>query len=233
MLYQGVLITNASGKLNGVVASHNRGGPYFRSMYTGTQPDPSPEQMVNRDAFAQAVALWRAGTTPAVRAAWKAYSLQHPRPNRIGVLRPAGALAEFIRANTPRYQAVGALGVTLDPVTAPPGVGTATDPIPTCSLSGATLTIAWPVTSAWPGEDDAALLVYTSEAQWNTINFFSTPYTLRAALLGDTGTPLSSPQTVALGFTPTADQRVFIRLRITRADGSLSMPFTSYLDGNP
>lgn len=233
MLYQGVLITNASGKLNGVVASHNRGGPYFRSMYTGVQPDPSAEQVINRDAFAQAMALWRSGTTPATREAWKQYSLSYPRPNRIGVHRPAGAIGEFVRANTPRFQAVGALAVSLAAVTTPPAVGTAADPIPTTTLAVATLTITFPTTSAWRAESGAALLVYTSEAQWTTINFFSTPYTLRAALLGNTGTPLSSPQTVVLPFTPTADQRVFVRLRITRADGSLSMPWTSYVDGNP
>ena len=58
MIYQGVIITNASGKIGGSVWSHNRGGPYVR---TNTFPTggPSSEQTVMRQAMTDTNQGWR------------------------------------------------------------------------------------------------------------------------------------------------------------------------------
>lgn len=68
MKYLGLLSSAASGKLGGVVASHNRGGSYFRGHVVPVQPR-TPSQTVNRNQLAAFSAAFKSLTAAQV-AGW-------------------------------------------------------------------------------------------------------------------------------------------------------------------
>lgn len=225
MLYLSHLIANASGKLNGTIFAHNRGGPYARVLTTPTNPNTT-EQQACRDAMATIKAAWDALTTDQ-RNAWLAYSRSAPRTNRIGIPRPAGAWPEFYRANALRQQVNNLLAEAIPLVTTPPSAAADTDFGPlTLSIQNQTtgeILVDWDDgTQGWQPEANAGLLVYLGENRPLTVNFYASPYTLIGFVPGDNGL---SDFTV---FAPAAqlpipnDRHLFWRARTIRADGRIS-----------
>lgn len=70
MKYLGLLSSAASGKLGGIVASHNRGGAYFRGHVVPVQPR-TPAQTANRNQLAAFSAAFKSLTSSQV-AGWNA-----------------------------------------------------------------------------------------------------------------------------------------------------------------
>lgn len=68
MKYLGLLSSAASGKMGGIVASHNRGGSYFRSHVVPVQPR-TPAQTLNRNQLAAFSAAFKSLTAAQV-AGW-------------------------------------------------------------------------------------------------------------------------------------------------------------------
>jgi hypothetical protein len=73
----------------------------------------------------------------------------------------------------------------------------------------------------WASEVDAAMLFYVSAPQPLTVNFWKGPYRLAGKVLG-AAPPPSSPATIAIPIPAGTDERVFVRARVTAADGRLS-----------
>jgi hypothetical protein len=93
----------------------------------------------------------------------------------------------------------------------------------TLGLSAATgVLMGFDNTDTWANEDDAFLLLYTGKPVNDTINFFSGPYRYADQIAGDGTTAPTSPATLAVPFAYVADQKVFTRVRVSRADGRLS-----------
>jgi hypothetical protein len=74
---------------------------------------------------------------------------------------------------------------------------------------------------AWVTETGAAMLFWASPAVATTRNFYKGPYRYAGSLLGSNPF-LSSPATIPIPFPADLGQRVFIRARVTQADGRLS-----------
>src|SRR5574339_55681 len=137
MKYRGTLITAASGSLNGVVFSHNRGGPYTRARVTPTFPNTTEQQGIN-GALSYVSALWPF-LSQAQRTAWSVYSKAHPRRTVLGDERPIGGRQEFCRTNVIRryvrtFLGAPALTMILNP---PTGDGDGTDAPAVASLNPA------------------------------------------------------------------------------------------------
>ena len=113
----GPLAAQLSGKAGGVVASHNRGGPYFRRrakpvIVTGGHVDDV------KSTFAQVSAAW-ADLGDAAREAWTLYSANNPVVDRLGQKITLDGHAQFVRINA-LQAAAGAAVLGLPPVTGPP-----------------------------------------------------------------------------------------------------------------
>ena len=103
MLYKGTMGSVMSGKIGGMVASHNKGGTYFRHLRIPTNPR-TPEQHAVRNTLSGLAAAWKTLTADQ-QSAWAVYATNSPKINRVGDSTKIPALAWYIASNTPRIQA--------------------------------------------------------------------------------------------------------------------------------
>lgn len=219
MKIKSAILTQASGSVGGLTASHNRGGMYFRSRAIPVNP-ATAAQVAIRNAMSVLATAWQETLTAAQREAWTTYAENVLLPDSLGEPRNVGGVGMYVRSNVPRIQ-VGLPRVDDGPTTF--DQGTFTLPTPTVTAgSPATLSLVFDNTDAWANEDDAALLVYGSREQAASINFFKGPYRFGGMVEGDGTTAPTSPATPALPFAGTAGNAMFLQVRVTRADGRLS-----------
>lgn len=219
MLYRSNLFAVASGSLDGTVFSHNSSGRYVRNRTIPTNPNTSRQSTI-RTAFGNSAIAWGTFLTDDQRAAWEVYAKNVPSLNRIGdEIFPSG-FNHFVRSSTPRLQAgllpigPGPTELTLEP----------RDPQFDFSvLHGPQfMTVNFDDSADWVSEDDAAMMVGMGIPRPPAHNFFGGPWRFAGVILGDSGTPPTSPQTLSTPYVIGADQKVWGRARITRADGRLS-----------
>lgn len=230
MLYRGVLITSASGRIDDAVASHNRHGSYFRAL---GNPNPNPAtdpQVVLRNAIAVCHAEWL-DLTAEQRAAWETHSRTFPLSNRIGDRRPIGGYPWFTRLNVLRHQSDLTFGTTLGTITAPPATGHADwiGLMPDISVSDGDgrLFITWPSAPAWSTDNDGVLFGWVSTDLNPTVNFHRSPMTLMRPLEAPLGLP---PATMNMPTDGIAGRRYFVKLRYADPAGSLSFPLWLHAD---
>ncbi|MCL7965751.1 MAG: hypothetical protein M8857_01445 [marine benthic group bacterium] len=211
-----------SGLLGGSVFAHNRGGNYVRNFNVPTDPQTAQQQTM-RSAMQTLVTRWIETLTDAQREDWDTYAANVARLNRLGEEIYLTGQQWYIGANAPRIQSgVADLPIVDDgPTTFDRGTYT----VPTVdSWTPATpsVDIAFEDTDVWLDEDDSGMLIFASRPMNATRNFFKGPFRYAGVILGDSVTPLTSPQTVTLPFEVAADQKVFLRALVSRADGRLS-----------
>lgn len=223
----GGMLTQMSGSLGGITASHNRGGLYLRARAIPVNP-ATPQQETVRQATSFLTDAWNNTLTAAQREAWTVYADNVPIANKLGNVGNIPGLAMYVRSNVPRIQAAlpvvndGPTNFTLGSFTEPSFGGDAT---------ADEVDVTFDNTDAWANEDDAALLVYASRPQNVTKVFFKGPYRLAGIIAGDSATAPTSPAAIAAPFAFVAGQRVFCFVRASRADGRLSEAFRGFALG--
>lgn len=221
MKYNSATMTEASGSVGGLVASHNRGGAYFRKRTIPVNPNSTQQQAV-RSALSLLAGAWGNILTAAQREAWDTYALNVPLPDALGAPRNVGGLGMYIRSNVPRLNA--ALS-RIDDAPTIFDIGEFTAPVVgVIDASASTLSLAFTNTDAWAAEADSAMIVQVSAGQNATINFFKGPYRFAEFIEGN-AVPPASPQLITVPFTVAAGQRVFVEVKVSRADGRLSSTF--------
>jgi hypothetical protein len=248
MLYTSALTTAASGSINGLTASHNRGGRYFRSRTIPTDP-ATTYQLTMRQGLLALSTRWSGVLSNAQRAGWSDYATDTLVTNALGEMIALTGQQMYIRCNTPRYQAImfgnpvglTPLAPTISTVDDPPTIPGAAE-VGFLSLdtagsgtgarndAGATATseISWDdgTGPTWMANDDAVLLVYMSRPQIAAKNYFRGPYGFAQAIQGDSTTPPTSPNTDAVPpFGVEIGMKTFWRLQVSDGDGRLSNVF--------
>ncbi len=227
MLFKPLLGTDLSGKVGGIVASHNAGGAYFKAATIPTNPNTIQQQAVRTIMSALTVA-WNSTLSAAERLAWEVYAVNVKLTNRIGEQVNVSGLSMFIRSNVARQQ-IGVDAVIAAPTTFNLGQ-LAKAQATGATEAGQTISIAFGATipvDPWISEAGSWLAVYVSKPQNASINFFKGPYRVAGSLQGDP-TPPASPLVVTVPFAITAGQRLFTRSVVTYADGR----FTSAIRDN-
>lgn len=221
MLYRGVLISQASGRIGDAVASHNRGGAYFRSLGNPNPNPPTPEQETIRACMTALRAEWE-GFTAEQRAAWDEFSSGVRRPGRIGTLRNIGGFQEFARANLPRFYCDGILSTSLGIVAIPPTRASVSigRPVASVACDGGKVTIDWDSLALWNTTTGQGLMVWISPALPGTVNYYRSPMTLVGFIEGGTGQ--DDPVQFNAEDETTAGQCRTFRVRFIGADGTLS-----------
>ena len=212
------ILAGISGKMGGVVFSHNAGGPYIRNKGLVTNPN-TPKQQTVRALLAQLTSLWVDTLTAVQRDGWTNYAANVPLINRLGQARNVSALNQYVRSNVPLIQAGFA---RQDDAPVIFSLGDFTQPIALAQAAGQTLTVVFTDTDDWAGEDDAGMLVYVSRPQNQSVKFFAGPYQLAGSIDGDALLPPVSPALLPLPFIVAEGQNVFWRAQVIRADGRLS-----------
>lgn len=230
MKIKSALMTEASGSLGGLVASHNRGGLYLRARAVPVNPN-TPQQQLIRGFVAQLTSLWTDVLTAPQRASWDLYAENVPLPDRLGEPRNVGGLAMYVRSNVPRMQSplprvdTAPLIFNLGDYSAPS--------FNTLSEATQDVTTVFSGTDEWVSETQAALIFYSSRAQNPSINYFKGPYRLADRILGSQPAPPVPPVQLSVAFPFVVGQRIFFRYNVTRADGRLgSEGFTTLIAEN-
>lgn len=104
MLFRGVLVGTASGKMGAMVASHNKGGQYLRARVVPSGKVASEFQQVVRNALGSLATAW-GQLTETQRARWTDYAAAVPGKNALGDNIQLSGENWFIACNTPRLQA--------------------------------------------------------------------------------------------------------------------------------
>jgi len=222
LIKTGGIVERASGKLNGIVFSHNRFGAYVRAIGSPVNPNTDRQQAV-RNIFQTLAELWKNTLTEAQRTAWELYAASVPVLNRLGDSIYLTGLNHYIRSNVARIDADltrvddGPTNFTLAD----------SDPAFACAISEATqeITVTFDDTLDWASEDDAMMQIRMTRPVNESRQFINPIYQVADYLEGDSGTPLTSTQAVACPFVVTEDQLVIVEGRISRADGRLSQKF--------
>lgn len=221
MKFKSVIFAQASGSIGGMTFSHNKGGKYTRERVIPVNP-ATPFQEVIRNATTQLTNFWLDTLSVAERLAWETYAENVTITDRLGEPLKLPPLAMYVRSNVSRLQQ----GLPRQD-NAPTifNLGGFASPSFTFAQATSTLSTTFDVDDGWVGEDDSAMLIYTSREQNPTIKFFKGPYRLAGAIVGDATTPPTSPADIITPFPAAVANRVFVRVRVTRADGRLSEDF--------
>ncbi len=218
MLFKSATMTEASGSVGGIVASHNRGGMYFRARVIPTDPN-TPQQALMRGVMAGLVVRWLTTLSAAQRAAWEVYAANIEVLGPLGDPLPLTGQQQFIRSNAPRLQTIAPL--ILDaPTIFNFGILSLTS-ITSATEAGQTASVAYDNTDEWANIAGGFLFIYLPRPVNPTINWFRGPYRLAATVIGDPIPPVS-PEVVTVPFPIAAGQRLYGRARASLADGRLT-----------
>lgn len=220
MLVKYSILGAASGKLGGIVASHNSGGDYFRTLGQPVNP-ATPAQVTVRNILANLAATWTL-LSDTFRDGWETYAANVPVPGRFGDPINLSGQQMYIRNNVAREQA------GLVRVNKPPTIFT-NDTLSPVVIAPVEVTdilnIEFNVADGWVNDDDAGLLVYGSRQQNPSVNFFKGGYQFAGVIEGDSALPPTSPNiTIASLFELTAGNHWFGRVLSVRSDGRISVP---------
>ena len=219
MKFKPTIGAQLSGSMGGVTASHNLGGPFFRTRAIPVNPG-SPEQGLVRQILGNLAALWTNTLTAAQRDGWADYAGNVTLLDVLGESINVTPLNMYIRSNSPRIQN-GLPRVDTAPTIF--NLGDFTAPTVESFTSPTALSLGFNEADAWRTEDDAAMLIYGSRNQGIAINFFKGPYRAYAIqLLGDSVAGPSTPFAGVNPFNISVGNKVFLKVSVTRADGRLS-----------
>jgi hypothetical protein len=211
------------GSVAGNTFARNRYGNYVRPRTKPVNPK-SDRQSQARQIIQQLTDYWSSGEmSDAERAAWGTYAAAVAMKNRLGESIFLTGFNHFVRSNAARM-AVGGSIIEAGPTELSlPG----SDPTFAVTADAGTglLTVAFDDGQDWAGESGAFLSVSMGRPQIDTRNYFGGPFRNAGGLIGSTGVPLTSPQTLVAPFTLVTGQKVWAFARLIRADGRASNPF--------
>lgn len=230
----GEITGTMSGSIGAKTASHNKGGAYFRTKSTPTNPNTTRQQAI-RSAFGSLVNAWQNTLTVANRAAWEAYAAAVSMTDKLGQEIYLSGQNHFIRSNTPRLQA-GLAAVTAGPTVFNTGESVTSIELVTDGDSGVLGVNDGETGYSCKANFGAALteagylLLYISPALPSSYTFYKGPYQLVTAIAvestdSDCDNEVAFTAALNANGNPADGNTIGARFRITFDDGRLSQPF--------
>lgn len=222
MKIKSAILTQASGSVGGLTASHNRGGMYFRARTIPTNPQTSRQTAV-RNLLATLSANWQT-LSAANQQTWNDYGANVPLTDALGDPIYLTGQQHYIRSNTARQQA------GLSALSAGPNVynlGEFTPPTFTADATQDEIDISFTAGDDWVSEDGAAMIIRQGLTVSPGKSFFKGPFRYLGVIEGDATTPPTSPSTFSTpSYGLSADNLTWLAVRVCRADGRLSSLIT-------
>lgn len=215
MLFRGTLGVDQSGSLSGFVASHARGGTYYRARSIPVNPNTADQQRARTDLAANSQA-WN-GLSEAQREAWTAYGITGTFYNRIGQAISLSGIAAFNQVNSMMVFSGQST------ITAPPTVDSS-------------LVLPYPTTASVVQDDGDIVITIAAGADSGAGKRLVVACTrpLSAGRYSPKGgyRLAGSAALAAIGaqaaftypFSPDIDSAVFLRYYSTASDGKVSAP---------
>jgi len=215
-------VAGISGKVGGSVYAKNKSGSYVRNWAKPVNPNTSRQQQARNNLSAMAE-YWSGTLTAAQRTAWDLYASNVPVLNRLGESINLSGFNMFCRSNA------AILAVGGDVVPDGPTIFSLPEEDPTMSaaISAASqeISVSFDDSLAWANEEGGYLSVQVGQPQIASKSFFAAPYRYAGKVEGDGATPPTSPAAIALPYVVSAGQKVWVKVRVIRADGRISEPF--------
>jgi len=210
MKYAPILGSNMTGRIGGVVASHNTYGTFFRRYVVPVNPNTTGQQS-QRAAFANVSQSWRQ-LSKAQQLAWTTAAPQHQVPNPIGGSMTLTGQALFMRLNTLRRR-IGLPFVLEAPTT---------DEIPSITLPTIALDLDGSFTATFDAADqwndpDGGIIVSASPLLSAGINFNGQFVDVGTAI-----NPDNTPVAFQIPYSTVAGGVIRLRYRSSTPDGRLS-----------
>ncbi|KKM64245.1 hypothetical protein LCGC14_1503300 [marine sediment metagenome] len=215
----GPIVGEIRGSEGGTTFSRNRFGQYTRQRSIPVNPNTG-RQASARSRLAGAAILWSLTLTQVQRDAWDLYATSIIWINALGQPVSLPGFQFFIRMFTAFLQA--GIPAVLD------GPTTLALPSPdstfAASISEATqlISVVFDNTLAWANQDDGAMMIHMAQPRGAGRKFIGPPTRFAGAIFGNSTTPPTSPQTIAVPFAVAVDQNTDVKYRIGEADGRLS-----------
>lgn len=222
------------GSLGGIVASDGGGRVWLRRRSGGRRGGTDRQQTVRR-AFGGLAAQWSLGLSSAQRASWATFAGSSALQSLGCNPRTLGGWQNFLRSNLPRVN-VGSRGLpplvrVLD-APAAAGVGVSPSSITSAQVSGDLIGLAGTFDGATPAISSHLIVYMTPVPEtWTHITTFWHLATFVPIGLGVSTFSFfvntASPGTWVAGAVPAAGTRWRVHLRLSVADGRLSLPLDS------
>ena len=226
MLFKSALLTSASGSLGGVTASHNRGGLYLRARVIPVDP-ATPSQLQAREAMTNTAGDW-ALLSEDDRMSWMSYAQRILMTGPLGDSVQLSGQQMYVRSKIAAARLnefAGFVRLTV-PDSAPAGStlpAFVTSPVlVSAEAQFGFISVSFDTAEPWVTEDAAAMLLFVGAPQGSGINFFKGPFRLATFAGGSSTSPPSSPFVFVSVFPIAVGQKVWLRIRLFRGDGSLS-----------
>lgn len=218
----GAGIVDMRGSIAGTVFSRNRYGNYARGRTIPVNPNSSRQQAV-RNIMGMLVEMWSQLLTPANRAKWDVYAANTNFVNKLGETITLTGYNHFIRSNMARQNC--GVSVVEDGPTVLVLPGTDGNFDIAVSEASQEVTVTFDDTRDWCGENSAHMSIHQGIPRNSAVSFYGNHFRYLGKLLGDSGSAITSPQTIAVSFPVAENQRNWCFGRIQRVDGRLSVPF--------
>jgi len=215
-------ISAVSGSIGGTVFSRNRYGAIARNRSIPVNPNSSRQQAI-KNIMGSVVASWFNDLSLAQRQAWSVYAAAIPRTNKLGQTITLTGFNHYVRTNISRVSN-GFTRILDGPVnlTLPP-----TDGIFDVAWSEGSqeVSVTFDTNADWVTQDSAFMSIHQGAPQNSAIQFFGNHFRRIGNILGDSGSPPTSPQTIAVDFPIAQTQKVWGFGRVQEVDGRLSDKF--------
>lgn len=216
----GPLVGQISGRIGGIVASHNRGGAYWRNGSIPTRSTTIYAQQA-KALLALTSAAWASLTGPQQQA-WKTWATQNPVTNRLGQQITLAPHAAFVQLNTTIILA-GGVAIAIPPIIPPPTA------LATLSVSAS---IAGPnaiTFTASPIGADNVLFILAAVSDNPGVSYVQNLYKLILVTAANDASPTNIGTELADRFgTLQAGQKLFLSVQVVdQVTGLRSGPITA------
>lgn len=215
-------VVQMSGSIGGDTFARNRFGNYNRARTKPTNPNTA-RQMAIRSALSQLTARWSQIVTAGQRTAWNLYAANVAMKNRLGEVIHLTGFNHYLRSNI--YRLDGDRPVVDDG----PVIFELPEQDPTIAITASEgtghISLTFDDTMPWCSEEGSLVIIGNGQPQNAQRNFFAGPYHSYGRMVGDAVTPPTSPLDADYWYGIAEGQHLWIKLRISRADGRLSEAF--------
>ena len=226
VIIHGTGISDARGKVGGVVFSRSPAGAILRTRIKPCNP-ATTVQNTRRGMVAYLTRAWSSVLTVVMRQAWNDYAAGTPMTNKLGQPILVSGLSMFLRTNCLLKLAGAPLRTT-----APNLVGQAAAPTFTCAptVAGQLLVFSAADGGFEPGVENSCLFIFQSRPEnWGRQSALS-GYKYAGCKIGDIGNPTTIPFNIASLYVLALEQRVGVSCTVVDPIGRCSAPVDYTLD---
>ena len=215
------LVSQMSGKLNGSVASFNRGGAYLRNKVTPVNPQTTFQQ-ANRNKLTSFSQQWSA-LTDAERLSWNNSVTAWAKTDIFGDVRNPSGINLFVKINV-RLATAGQAVLTTAP--SPASAGSINSLTIVADESASTLVATFTASGVTASE---TIIVEACEQVSAGTDFVKNKFRVLTTFVGSTASPLALGALYETRFgNMIAGRKIFVRIKsIDNATGSVSLPFVA------